>query len=88
MDSLLILRSWTATLLGLEPKTFQDNLKGLAKEIGPPWRKKQTPANGTLKPDFERLADLPFQRLIGGHGGLLESNGPALLRASIERELG
>lgn len=56
-------------------------------QIGPPWRKRQTPPNGSLKSDFERLADLPFQCLIGGHGGLLESNGPTLLRASIQREL-
>ncbi len=57
-------------------------------QIGPPWRKKQTPAGGTLRTDFERLADLPFTRLIGGHGGLLTSRGPELLRASISRELG
>lgn len=56
-------------------------------QIGPPWRKRQTPPDGSLKADFERLAALPFQRLIGGHGGLLESDGPALLRATIEREL-
>jgi hypothetical protein len=57
-------------------------------QIGPPWRKKMTPEGGTLRPDFERLAALPFTRLIGGHGGLLASDGPALLKASIERELG
>jgi hypothetical protein len=56
-------------------------------QIGPPWRKRQTPPNGSLKSDFERLADLPFQRLIGGHGGLLENDGPAYLRESIKREL-
>ena len=56
-------------------------------QIGPPWRKRQTPPDGSLKSDFERLADLPFQCLIGGHGGLLERNGPTLLRASIQREL-
>jgi hypothetical protein len=56
-------------------------------QIGPPWRKRQTPPNGSLISDFERLADLPFERIIGGHGGLLESNGPTLLRASIAREL-
>ena len=57
-------------------------------QIGPPWRKKQTPQGGSLRGDFERLASLPFQRLIGGHGGLLESHGPQFLSASIERELG
>ncbi len=57
-------------------------------QIGPPWRKKMTPPGGTLRPDFERLTALPFTRLIGGHGGLLTSDAPSLLKASIERELG
>ncbi|MBT5239052.1 MAG: hypothetical protein HN793_02230 [Rhodospirillaceae bacterium] len=56
-------------------------------QIGPPWRKKQTPVGGSLRADFERLSELPFQRLIGGHGGLLERNGPGLLKDSISREL-
>ena len=37
-------------------------------QIGPPWRKRMTPKDGTLKPDFDRLAALPFKHLIGGHG--------------------
>lgn len=57
-------------------------------QIGPPWRKAQTPPGGSLRSDFERLAGLPFTRLIGGHGGLLERDGAAVLTASIERELG
>ena len=56
-------------------------------QIGPPWRKRQTPPNGNLLSDFERLADLPFQRLIGGHGGLLESDAPSRLKETIKREL-
>ena len=56
-------------------------------QIGPPWKKKQTPVGGSLRADFERLSELPFQRLIGGHGGLLEQNGPGLLKDSINREL-
>jgi len=56
-------------------------------QIGPPWRKMQTPEGGSLKPDFERLAALPFNKLIGGHGGLLESDAPARLKESIAREL-
>jgi hypothetical protein len=56
-------------------------------QIGPPWRKRQTPEGGSLRSDFERLAELPFQRLIGGHGGLLAADGPELLARSIEREL-
>lgn len=47
----------------------------------------QTPEGGSLKPDFDRLVALPFERLLGGHGGLLESQAPARLKESIEREL-
>lgn len=57
-------------------------------QIGPPWREKQTPAGGSLKADFERIAALPFERIIGGHGGLAESGGAALLQATIAREFG
>ncbi|MFT4979245.1 MAG: hypothetical protein ACI8S6_005155 [Myxococcota bacterium] len=54
-------------------------------QIGPPWRKVQTPPGGSLKADFDRLASLPFDKLIGGHGGLLERDGAAVLKASIAR---
>jgi len=56
-------------------------------QIGPPWRKKQTPQGASLLPDFERLAALPFNPLIGGHGGLLGKAATAQLAASIDREL-
>ena len=56
-------------------------------QIGPPWKKVQTPPNKSLRADFDRLAALPFERIIGGHGGLLENNGATLLKASIQREL-
>lgn len=54
-------------------------------QIGPPWRKLMTPEGGSLRPDFERLAALPFDRLIGGHGGLCETGAQARLRETIER---
>ncbi len=57
-------------------------------QIGPPWRKKQTPAGGSLRADFERLASLKFEKLIGGHGGLLSRDAPKVLSESIARELG
>jgi len=56
-------------------------------QIGPPWRKKQTPQGASLLPDFERLAALPFNQLIGGHGGLLKKAAAAQLAVSIDREL-
>ncbi len=57
-------------------------------QIGPPWRKRMTPKGGSLRGDFERLAALPFERLVGAHGGVLEANAAAVLRRSIEREFG
>jgi len=54
-------------------------------QLGPPWRKVMTPPGGSLRRDFERLAALPFDSLIGGHGGLLRDNAAAVLKASIER---
>lgn len=56
-------------------------------QIAPLWKKVQTAPNTSLRSDFDRLAALPFERIIGGHGGLLESNGAALLKTSIQREL-
>lgn len=56
-------------------------------QIGPPWKKIMTPKGGTLKPDFERLAGLGFDKLIGAHGGLLERDATDALRATIRREL-
>ncbi len=32
-------------------------------QIGPPWRKRQTPQGGSLRPDFERLAAFPSNGL-------------------------
>ncbi|MBL4689639.1 MAG: hypothetical protein JKY37_33940 [Nannocystaceae bacterium] len=57
-------------------------------QIGPPWRKIQTPPGGSLRDDFDRLVSLPFDRLIGGHGGLLESGASRVLGESIERTFG
>ncbi|NRA86472.1 MAG: hypothetical protein HRU28_03565 [Rhizobiales bacterium] len=56
-------------------------------QIGPAWKKAQTAPNSSLLEDFNRLAAFSFERIIGGHGGLLESNGQALLKATIRREL-
>lgn len=55
-------------------------------QIGPPWRKRQTPPGGSLRADFERLAALLFTRLIGGHGGLLEHDAQKRLAETIARE--
>ena len=53
--------------------------------IGPPWRKMMTKKGGSLKPDFERLAALPFEHAIGGHGDPAIGGAKAGLAATIAR---
>jgi hypothetical protein len=53
-------------------------------QIGPPWRKKMTPDGGSLKADFERLANLDFAHLIAAHGGPLRDTAREDLQATIE----
>ncbi len=57
-------------------------------QIGPPWRKMMTPPGGSLRNDFDTLAELPFDKLIGGHGGLLDADASNVLRDSIQRTFG
>ena len=57
-------------------------------QIGRPRRKLMTPRGGSLRPDYERLVKLPFQHIIGAHGGVCRGDGPRLLGETIERELG
>jgi hypothetical protein len=52
-------------------------------QIGPPWRKHMTPEGGTLQTDFERLAGLKFDKLIGGHGIPLKSGAQQALAATV-----
>ncbi|MFT7621172.1 MAG: hypothetical protein ACI9WU_000333 [Myxococcota bacterium] len=54
-------------------------------QIGPPWRKRMTPDGGSLQPDFERMADLPFTHLIGGHGVPLKTHANTRFRETIQR---
>jgi len=53
-------------------------------QIGPPWRKMMTPAEGTLRRDFERLADLDFAHIVSAHGSPLMNTAKRDLRATIE----
>jgi hypothetical protein len=57
-------------------------------QIGPPWRKKMTPKGGSLRPDFERLAALPFQHLVAGHGTVLRDHAQTKLQETIVRVYG
>lgn len=56
--------------------------------IGPPWRKRMTKPGGTLRKDFERLAELPFDHVMGGHGDPAKGGANAMLRATIARVFG
>lgn len=53
-------------------------------QIGPPWRKRMTPADGSLKSDFERLAQLEFGHLIGAHGRPLRDSAKQDLQATVQ----
>jgi len=53
--------------------------------IGPPWRKFMTKPGGTLRADFDRLAELPFDHCLGGHGAPANGNAKAGLRTTIDR---
>lgn len=52
-------------------------------QIGPPWRKRQTPRGGSLRPDFERLLELPFDHLLAGHGKPLIGGAKQALRDTV-----
>jgi len=56
--------------------------------IGPPWKKLMTPADGSLKPDFERLLAEPFDNLIGGHGQPMTGGAKAALTATVAAVFG
>ncbi len=69
------------------PAKLVTRLMGFLKrpaQIGPPWRKMMTPENGTLQPDFERLADLDFAHIVPVHGHPLMNTAKQDLLATIE----
>ena len=41
--------------------------------VGPIWLRAATPAGSSLRPDFERLLQQPFDALLGAHGTFLKS---------------
>ena len=79
-------QNWPDTSGCSLPAKFVVNLMGFTKRpalIGPPWRKQMTPAGDSLKSDFERLAALKFDKLIGGHGSPLQSGAQKALAATV-----
>ena len=53
--------------------------------IGPPWKKFMTKSGGSLRPDFDRLLENPFENLVGAHGQPLLGGANAALRKTVER---
>jgi len=53
--------------------------------VGPLWLKFQTPAGGSVRPDFERLLELDFDALISAHGVPLMQDAKTQARAAVER---
>lgn len=64
--------------------TYAMGFNARPAQIGPPWRRMQTPEGGTLRYDFERLVEMPFDHLIGGHGKPLVGGAKEALRATVE----
>jgi hypothetical protein len=54
-------------------------------QIGPPWRKMNTPEGGSLLPDFERMLKLDFKHLVAGHGVPLKDVAKEKLTETVAR---
>lgn len=90
-DGILItgdsVQNWTDTAGCSLPAKLVTRLMGFLRrpaQIGPPWRKMMTPDEGTLRPDFERLANLDFAHIVAAHGRPLMNTAKRDLRATIE----
>lgn len=53
--------------------------------VGPVWLKRMTPAEASLKREFERLLTQDFDALLSAHGSFLAHGAKAAGRAAIER---
>jgi hypothetical protein len=90
-DGILItgdaVQNWPDTAGCSLPAKLVTRLMGFLKrpaQIGPPWRKMMTPKDGTLRPDFERLANLDFAHIVPAHGCPLMNTAKRDLSATIE----
>ena len=54
-------------------------------QVGPLWKKVQTPERGSIRPDYERLLALEFDALISGHGQPLMQGARAAAGAAVAR---
>jgi hypothetical protein len=90
-DGILItgdsVHNWTDTAGCSPPAKLVTRLMGFLKrpaQIGPPWRRIMTPEEGTLRADFERLANLDFAHIVPAHGCPLMNTAKRDLKATIE----
>ena len=62
-------------------------LMGFARRmlVGPIWLKYMPRSGCTVRPDFERLLDLPFDALISAHGTPLMKGAKAAVRMAVEK---
>lgn len=56
--------------------------------IGPIWLKAVTPAGGSLRGDFERLLQLPFDSLFAAHGSLLPEGAHRAVELAVRKAFG
>lgn len=53
--------------------------------LGPIWLKLMTPPGGSLEPEFRRLLEQPFERLLSAHGSLLREGAHTAVSAAVDR---
>ena len=53
--------------------------------VGPVWLKRMTPAEASLRREFERLLTHDFDALLSAHGSFLAHGAKAAVRAAVER---
>lgn len=81
------LQNWPDTArcsLLAKAATYAMGFNARPAQIGPPWRKAMTPEGGSLEGDFRRLAELPFDHLVPGHGAPLVGGAKAAVRATVD----
>ncbi|MCP4810227.1 MAG: hypothetical protein GY913_24125 [Proteobacteria bacterium] len=67
-----------------KPITLAAGFTARSPVIGPPWRRAMTPKGGSLRGDFDRLAALSFEHVIGAHGKPLRGGAQAALVATVQ----
>ena len=53
--------------------------------VGPFWLKLMTPEGGNLESEFRRLLELEFDKLLSGHGTLIESGAHEAVKMAVDK---